>query len=448
MPKVCKPGFKEISMLLRDSLGNQYSGATPASLDHYEHGVRLLQCYIGDPLSTADAALAEAPEMIMAHALRAWLVLLGTEAPALPIARRSWELASKLPANEREQGHLAAIHHLLEGRWREAARTLEDVSIAHPRDALALIAGHQLDFFTGQSRMLRDRIARALPAWSERLPGYHSLLGMHAFGLEECGDYVRAEASGRRAVELEARDGWAQHAVAHVFEMTGRKRDGIAWMRSNPEAWSRDSFFAVHNWWHLAVFHLDLGEIDAVLELYDTAVYGKRSGIVLEMIDAAALLWRLELRGIDVGDRWIALADGWEPHAASANYTFNDVHAAMAFLRADRSAALASLLDAQVAAMARLDDNAAFTRHVGRPVTQALIDFQQGNYPAAAQILRQVRNAAALFGGSHAQRDLLDLTLLEAARRGGNTQLCAALSAERIAARPGSPWTLRLAAAA
>ena len=346
-----------------------------------------------------------------------------------------------MPATERERGHLAAIAHLLEGRWHEAARTLEDVSIAHPRDALALLVGHQLDFFTGQSRMLRDRIARALPAWNAQMPGYHSLLGMHAFGLEECGDYGRAESAGRRAVELEARDGWAQHAVAHVLEMTGRKRDGIAWMRANPEAWSRDSFFAVHNWWHVAVFHLDLGEIDAVFELFDGAIYGRQSRLALEMIDAAALLWRLELRGLDVGDRWAALADGWEPHAAAGNYAFNDVHAAMAFLRAGRSAALATLLDAQESAMARSDDNAVFTRQVGRPVTRALVAFNQGNYAEAVHGLRLVRNGAALFGGSHAQRDLLDLTLLEAAQRQGDTALCAALAAERLAARPCSPWT-------
>jgi hypothetical protein len=224
--------------------------------------------------------------------------------------------------------------------------------------------------------------------------------------------------------------------------MTGRKREGIAWMRANPEAWSRDSFFAVHNWWHVAVFHLDLGETETVLELFDGAIHGRRSGIVLEMIDAAALLWRLELRGIDVGDRWAALADGWEPHATAGNYTFNDAHATMAFLRAGRSAALASLLDAQEAAMARDDDNAEFTRRVGRPVTRALVAFHRGNYVEAARGLRQVRNGAALFGGSHAQRDLLDLTLLEAARRQGDAPLYAALAAERLAARPGSPWEL------
>jgi hypothetical protein len=295
--------------------------------------------------------------------------------------------------------------------------------------------------------MLRDRIARAFPAWDIGMPGYHSILGMYAFGLEESGDYACAESFGRRAIALEARDGWAQHAVAHVLEMTGRKRDGIAWMSANPDAWSKDSFLAVHNWWHLTLFHLDVGNVDTVLELFDTRIAGRPTNIVLEMIDAAAMLWRLELRSVDVGDRWTALASAWEPHATAGNYAFNDVHAAMAFLRAGRPTALANLLEAQRAAMQRADDNALFTAQVGEPMTRALMDFVRGNYAQAAQSMRRIRNSAALFGGSHAQRDLLDLTIIEAARRHGDTQLVAALSAERLAARPGSPWVLPMLAA-
>ncbi len=430
-------------MVLRDQLGNEYTGATPSGVEHFEHGLRLLQCYIGDPVSICDAAIKEAPDMVMSHVLRTWLQLLSTEAPALVAAREALERTAPLPANSRERGHLAAIRHLSEGRWNEAARTLEDVTIAHPHDALALLVGHQLDFFTGQSRMLRDRIARALPQWNERQPGYHSLLGMHAFGLEECGDYARAETSGRRALELEPRDGWAQHAVAHVFEMTGRKREGLRWMRANPDLWSRDSFFAVHNWWHTAIFHLDLGEAEAALALYDGAIYGRRSRLVLEMIDAAALLWRLELRGVDVGDRWNTLADDWEPHAGSGNYVFNDAHAALAFLRAGRTGPFEAMLETQSAVMISDGDNARFTREVGRPVTLALRAFEQGRWAEAADTLRRVRNNAAVFGGSHAQRDLLDLTLLAAARHSGDARLLNALEAERLAARPGSPWTLR-----
>lgn len=112
--------------------------------------------------------------------------------------------------------------------------------------------------------MLRDRIGRALPSWGSDMPGYHAILGMQAFGLEEMGEYIRAEKLGRTAVEIEPRDGWAQHAVAHVMEMQSRQKDGIAWMRADPEAWTRESFLKVHNWWHLALFHYDLGETGEV----------------------------------------------------------------------------------------------------------------------------------------------------------------------------------------
>ena len=141
--------------------------------------------------------------------------------------------ARALPANARERGTSQAVELWSDGRWHAAGRVLEDLSIEYPRDALALQAGHQIDFFIGDSRMLRDRIARALPHWSRAMPGYHAVLGMHAFGLEESGDYARAESAGPPGGGAEPRDGWAQHAVAHVLEMQGRRRDGIAWMRPN-----------------------------------------------------------------------------------------------------------------------------------------------------------------------------------------------------------------------
>ena len=147
-----------------------------------------------------------------------------------------------------------------------------------------------------------------------------------------------------------------------------RTGDGIAWMRANPDAWSRDSFFAVHNWWHLALYHLDRQEIDEVLKLYDGPIYGARSAVVMDMIDASAMLWRLHLRGIPVGDRWKALADNWAPLASAGNYAFNDAHAAMAFVGAGRPAMTETILDAQDRAMAGTGDNARFTREIGRPV--------------------------------------------------------------------------------
>jgi hypothetical protein len=168
-----------------------------------------------------------------------------------------------------------AIAALADGGWHTASQILEDVAIEFPRDPLAILAGHQIDFFTA-TRACCATGSHARTACVERGNArYHALLGMHAFGLEETGDYARAEASGRLAIELEPRDGWAQHAVVHVMEMQGRHADGIAWMRANPDAWSRESFFAVHNWWHVALLHLDLGEIDEVWRLYDGPIDSK-----------------------------------------------------------------------------------------------------------------------------------------------------------------------------
>jgi hypothetical protein len=418
-------------MEMKDSVGYPVSGANARSLEALEQASHELRCYINDPVATVDRALAESPQLTMGHGLRAYLHLLGTEPGGLPVARAACQAGQALPASDRERRHLQAIDHLADGRWRAAGRVLEDLSVEYPRDALALQAGHAIDFFTGDSRMLRDRIARALPAWDAGVTGYHAVLGMHAFGLEETGDYARAEAQGRKSVELEPRDGWGQHAVAHVMEMQGRRREGIAWMRANPDAWSRDSFFAVHNWWHLALYHLALDEAGEVLVLFDGPIYGMASGVVLDMIDASALLWRLHLRGVGVGNRWNAVADNWAPVATARNYAFNDMHAMMAFVGAGRSRAAEAVLEAQRDAMEGAGDNATFMREVGHAATQAIKSFGDGNYAETIRLLRPVRNHAHRFGGSHAQRDVIDLTLIEAARRAGQQRLAAALLAER-----------------
>ncbi|TPJ82558.1 tetratricopeptide repeat protein [Mesorhizobium sp. B2-6-2] len=426
-------------MALKDAFGLAYSGATEAGFSSYARAVHELQCFIGDPVGSIDRAIADDPAFVMAHVFKGYLFGLATERDAMAVARSCHTAALPLAGTPREQAHVAALGHLADGRWHESARILEDIAIDTPREALALQVGHQIDFFTGNARMLRDRIGRALPAWQKGMPGYHAILGMQAFGLEEMGDYGRAESFGRQAVEIEPRDGWAQHAVAHVMEMQSRQRDGIAWMRANPEAWTKESFLQIHNWWHLALFHYDLGETDEALKLYDGPIYGDRSTLALNMVDASAILWRLALGGVNVGDRWAALAGNWMPKAAAGNYAFNDAHAMMAFVGAGLEAPAKTLLDAQREAMRGEDDNAAFTRDVGHPLTLAIKAFGEGKYDEAVRLIRPIRSIAHRFGGSHAQRDVIDLTLIEAALRAGDTALARALTAERQLARPDSP---------
>jgi hypothetical protein len=433
-------------MNLIDTHGHRISGATPESLAAYEQAERELLCMVDDPAATVERALQASPNMPMAHALKAWLHLLGTEPAGNAVALASCDAAQALEADDRERAHIAAARALALGHWREAGQRLEDLSVRHPLDLLALQVGHQIDFFCGDSRMLRDRIARALPAWDPALPGWHAVLGMHAFGLEETNDYAAAEAAGKRSVALEPRDSWGWHAVAHVLEMRNTPRDGIAWLEPARATWSTGSFLATHNTWHLALFHLELDHHDEVLRLYDEAIGGTGSAIVMDLIDASSMLWRLHLRGVEVGGRFDALADRWAAVGGHGQYAFNDLHAMIAFVGADRPADQQRVIEAQQAALQSALDNAEFTRDVGAAATEAVQAFGIGDHGRAVSLLRPVRSGAHRFGGSHAQRDLIDLTLAEAAWRSDDRPLAAALAAERLARKPRSPLAQRLAA--
>lgn len=436
-------------MTRTDHRGDAITGASDKALEFYEAAVSELQRYIGNPFATVDAAIAEAPAFTMAHVLKAHLFLSGAELPGVQAAREAIAAAKALPANEREKLHIAAADALIEGEYERAEARFEDILTDYPRDALALQMGHIFDFFRGDARNLRDRIARVLHAWRSTDPGYHALLGMYAFGLEECGQYGKAEEVGCSALALEPRDNWAHHAVAHVLEMEGRRAEGIKWMASREAHWTNDSFFSVHNWWHYALYHLDEDRVEEALRLYDGPIRQARSTVMLDMIDASAMLWRMHLRGIDLGGRWQELADAWTPVAEDGLYAFNDVHAVMAFIGAGREEMVEKVIASLRRRLDRGGSNQTMVREVGLPVALALRAFGRERYAEAVDLLRDIRPIANRFGGSHAQRDLLDLTLIEAARRDGQKSLLRNLTAERIAGkRHPAPLALRYRAAA
>jgi tetratricopeptide (TPR) repeat protein len=416
------------------------SGATAEAMAHFDEALAEFNRYRGDPLATVDQALAAAPKFVMAHLFKAYLLGLATEPQAAAQAAEIVAGARGLPLDEREGSHVAALDHLLAGNWTAAAVALDFHSARHPRDLLALQAGHLMDFYRASARDLRDRIARALPQWSPSTPGHSIVLGMYAFGLEESGDYARAEEFGRRAIDSEPLDCWAHHAVAHVMEMQGRAQDGIGWMTAREPYWATDdNFFKVHNWWHRALCHLDLGQADEVLRLYDGPIRRSVSVVALDLVDASALLWRLFLTGRDVGNRWTELARCWEQHADGRLYPFNDWHAVMAYLGAGREGEVERVVRALEQTARDDTDIARWARAVALPLIQGFRAFWCGDYRRCAESLHAARFIVNQFGGSHAQRDVIDWTLTEAAVRGGLTALAEALAHERLALRPHSP---------
>jgi tetratricopeptide (TPR) repeat protein len=298
---------------------------------------------------------------------------------------------------------------------------------------------------------LRNRVARVLPDWNADVPGYPYVLGMHAFGLEECNQYADAEAAGRRALDLERRNAWAVHAVAHVMEMCGRIGEGIEWLESRRADWAPHNGFAIHNFWHLALFHLDRADFDAARALYDSAIYREQSDLCTVLVDATALLWRLDLEREPMGQRAEGLADVWRRRIDEERgfYAFNDVHAALAFCLAG-DLAEARRLGEYLEGVVRegRGSNAATTANVALPLVRAFIAFAEGEYARAIDYALPVRDRAHTFGGSHAQRDLITLTLIEAALRSQRYPLARHLIAERIVQRPNSELGLRLLARA
>ena len=391
-------------MALTDCRMSRFPQKNMASLESYERALTLLNGYFVDPLEEIEGTLAEDPAFVMGHCLRGGMMAVAAERAAEPMLRESVEAAEKLVsvANERERGHITALRFWLDGDFESATDTWGNVVEDYPRDLLALQLAHLGDFYLGRSNMLRDRIGAARPGWDAAVPGYGYVLGMHAFGLEEMNDFAAAEETGREAVSHEPRDPWAIHAVAHVLEMQGRTADGISWFNARRDDWAPDNMFAFHNWWHLALYHLDREEHDRVLEIYDTGVRPEPSDVALEMLDASALLWRLHLDGVDVGDRWDGLADTWEGTIDDGYYAFNDVHAMMAFVGAGRDKAAEALLKTMEKAAGETGTNGMMTRDVGLPLARAIRAFGDGDYAAATDLVEPVAPIAARFGGSNA----------------------------------------------
>jgi tetratricopeptide (TPR) repeat protein len=433
-------------MHLKDRRGLEVSTRNARSLDGFEKALDLTASYFVDPLAEINAVITDDPGCAIAHCLRAGLAVMSTERGALPLIEESAAVieAPTTGANERERRHAAAARTWARGDFAGAVQAYGEIAIDFPRDLLAVQLAHVGDFFLGQSTMLRDRLAQALPHWDASMPGYGYLLGMHAFGLEETALYDRAEDTGRRALELNPRDPWAVHAVAHVMEMQGRLRGGIEWLTSRQADWSLDNGLAYHNWWHLALHHLDFAEYDRVLELYDTRIRPAQNPVALEMIDASAMLWRLALREVDVGTRWQPLAETWAPLAEEAHYAFNDVHATMAFVGSGQWARVDEVIGGLERAARGAGTNATMSREVGLPLARGIAAFGRGRYVEAIEHITPVRPLAQRFGGSHAQRDIVHLTLLEAAMRAGKGALARALASERTDVKRTSPFNWRM----
>jgi hypothetical protein len=433
-------GRSEMGKAFADRWGVPVRAGSADAVARLDEAIEDLAALAGDPIAGAEAAVAADDSLVLGHIYRAYLALYGTTPAGVATAA---EIVNKLDAavlGEREAHHLRAARSWTDGDWEGTARSLERALLCHPRDLLALKVAQDLYFFLGNRLELRDVAARVLPAWPRARPGWGYVQGIYAFGLEENADYRQAESRARAALDHNPQDVWSVHALAHVFEMEGSQRDGVDFLTTSAPDWS-GSFFAIHNWWHRTLYHLELGEIDEALALYDSPIRAGRSTQWLDVVDAAALLWRLSLFGVDVTERAAQLAVDIDDLAGDPVYIFNDWHAVMAFGLAGDFPRVERVILANRQLTAPTNRLAA--ERAGLDLLEAFGAFAAGRPDRAIDLLIDIRPRANAVGGSHAQRDVIDLTLIAAAVRAGDDSLARALVSERVARKPSAEGAAR-----
>lgn len=439
------------SLPLKDVRGVPVSHHDPKAVEGLEKALDLAFSFRGDPIGVIDKVLDEHPQFIMGWLFKAGWLTQSMETRIYPQFVEAISQAEFLSAqaNTREQGHLAAVKAWAIGDFFGAVQIWEDVLSRYPRDLFALGLIHYTMVLLGDVPGQRDVVARVYNLWPEDLPGYEFVLGFYSFGLEENRDFTRAEEMARRALELRPDNPYAVHTVSHIMEMRGQQMAGVQFMKERSQVWGT-SGFANHLWWHTSLYHLDLEQYAEVYDVFDNHLDSRRKdGSKYEELDAAALLWRMNLAGQACGDRWVHLANKWEPAAQDTLYAFNDVHAMMTFASDNRGDAQRLLINANKRYVESASDaNAAMSREIGIPFCLAIQDFKREDYVACVDRLLPVRYMTHRLGGSHAQRDVIGWTLLEAALRSKRYDLALGLANERTGLKPTSAQNWRAVARA
>ena len=402
---------------LADSLGNPLTLHHAGSVDAVNDFVEGFIACEARAVNVLQAA-GDTSAMVQACCAALHMFAESAEAPRNARAFITQALASAPQASEREQRFVAAVAAWVDGNVPRAIALHEEQARLHPRDLASLKLGQYHLFNRGDSPGMLRLALQALPAAPE-VPYLH---GMLAFGWEQCHRLPEAEAAARHAIALCRKEPWAQHALAHVMLTQGRIREGAAFMASVSDTWTGlNSFMVTHNWWHQALFLLEQDRHAEVLHLYDTQVWGVVKDYSQDQINAISLLARLELAGVDVGNRWADVADHLAQRLADHVLPFLDLQYLYGLARAGRTEAARTLLN-HITAHATTRTEAherTVWQQVCVPAAHGLLGHAQGDWVTAVEQLGGALPRLVEIGGSHAQRDLFQQIWLDALRRNG-----------------------------
>ena len=429
----------------RDYLGNPVGvqhGATLRAIDDFIEGYLAYETRAERILGAADADPGSCLANVYAGLL--WMLL---EAPAGARRAAKYLAAAERAApsaTPREQLNTAVLRSWVDEDLAQTLRLCDRISDDFPRD-LAIVKTHQyLEFNRGNSpEMLR--VALKVAGANAEIPHVY---GMTAFAYEECHLLVEAESQARTALDMKRKEPWAQHALAHVFLTRGRIEEGARFLEDAADTWGElNSFMVTHIWWHLALFYLSQGRDKKVLELYDRHCWGIAKDYSQDQIGAVSLLARFEIAGIDVGPRWQDLSNHLVARRRDTVQPFLTLQYLYGLARAGRPEADELLESVRHYAETAPPFSREVWRNVALPGCEGLHAYARGDFATAWSHLAASVPRMAEAGGSHAQRDLFEQILLDAAVKGGRPASAQQMLELRRAADPnGVPVNMALAA--
>jgi tetratricopeptide (TPR) repeat protein len=430
--------MKGVPMPISDDLSGLPTSLPAERLDDWNRVIRGILTHAASTGPDLVSLVRAAPDFALGQAVRGLSCLLLARSEMVETAREAYAAAlTGAPGTMREIAFVHALGDWLNGRPSRAAARLQVVLNQDPRDALAMKMVQAIHFVLGQPKAMRASIEGVMHAWDDH-PARGYLLGCHAFTLEETGEYEAAERVGRAGVDLAGDDAWGLHAVAHVYDMTGRPREGLDWLSGRDGSWAHCNNFRYHVWWHRALMHLDLGEYDIALAQYDSEIRAEKTDDYRDVSNAASLLSRLELEGVDVGDRWEELAVLAEARGTDSCLAFADLHYMLALCGGAREEAATRMIARMRETRAVHNEALRIIAHPGLHVAEGLHAFACGEYSSAWVHLRAGRSDLQTIGGSHAQRDVFERVMIEAALRSGYLDTAEDLLRDRQRRRGGA----------
>ena len=435
----------------QDIRGLNITAASDTAVAAFDHAIEGYLRYRADIPARMEAVFAADPYFAMGHCLKGYFAMLAFKDTALPMAQEALRAAWRFVpgATPREHAHVAALEAWANGEPDSAVDVWNQILADHPHDVLAFRLAHFVNFWLGRPEAMLASVLAVEKHWSEAMPGYNAILGCRCFAHEESGYYTEAEHAGREAIRRDPGDLWSAHGVAHVMEMTGRRGEGIAWVDALAPHWEGGNNLQHHLWWHQAMYFVERGDLDRVLTLYDTRFRDLNAPLTqgapdlyIDVQNAASMLYRLGRQGVDVGNRWVELADKAEARIGDCLSGFTLPHWMMALAATGRAEAGRRMLSAMRDFAQGPGINARLVGDVAVPVSEAVLANGLGDHARAVALMRPVLGEMYQLGGSHAQQDVLEQVFLDSALKAG-LEADARLMLERVAGRHPLPPTRR-----